>query len=118
MTVQALALTIGASLVLPGKNPACGIDRIYAGDRMSDLLEQASPSTLLVTRLANPHLFRLAELMDVPAICLVRDAPPEAELLQAAGACGSALLVSAAGMEQTCRLLEQCLGADRAGQPA
>ena len=65
---------------------------MYAGDRMSDLLERARPDTLLVTRLANPHLFRMAELMDVPAVCLVLGEAPGPELLQAADASGIALL--------------------------
>lgn len=112
MTVQELARQIGAQLTVPGKSSNSEVARIYAGDRMSDLLEQASADTLLVTRLANPHLFRMAELMDVPGICLVRDRAPEPELLQAAAQSGTALLLSPAGLEQTCRELERCLRAE------
>lgn len=112
MTVQELARQIGAQLTLAGRNSDSQVTRIYAGDRMSDLLEQASADTLLVTRLANPHLFRMAELMDVPAICLIRDDTPEPELLQAAARSGAALLLSPAGLEETCRELERCLRAE------
>jgi len=47
------------------------IDRVYAGDRISDLLAHASRQTLLVTNLSSALLVCAAELMDVPAVCLV-----------------------------------------------
>ena len=50
------------------------IAKIYAGDRVSDLLDQASDTTLLVTNLMSLQLIRLAELMDVPAVCFVNGA--------------------------------------------
>ena len=76
---------------------------------MSDLLERAGPDTLLVTALANPHLFRMAELMDVPGICLVRHPEPGPGLLEAACASGAALLLAGGELEQIRTLLERCL---------
>jgi hypothetical protein len=111
MTVMELARTIGARVLLPGKAESGEIARIYAGDRMSDLLEQATADTLLVTHLANPHLAHVAELMDVPGICLVQGVMPEPGLLAAAAACGTALLVSPVGLEDTRSRLECCLKA-------
>ena len=115
MTLQDLANRAGARLILPGKCPCGGIARVYAGDRMSDLLERAAPDTILVTRLANPHLFRMAELMDVPGVCLVLGAEPGPDLLQAAQASGTALLVSSADLDQTRAQLERCLHVEGAG---
>jgi hypothetical protein len=109
MTVMELAQNIGARILLPGKPGTGEISRIYAGDRMSDLLEQASSDTLLVTHLANPHLAQVAELMDVPGICLVQGVTPEPELMAAAAACGTALLLSPVGLLDTCSRLERCL---------
>jgi len=109
MTVMELAQTIGARVLLPGKAGHGEIARICAGDRMSDLLEQAASDTLLVTRLSNPHLARVAELMDVPGICLVQNIAPEPGLLSAAAACGTALMVSPLELEETCRRLERGL---------
>jgi hypothetical protein len=113
MTLQELARQTGTRLVLPGRRPGGEIARVIAGDRMSDLLEKAGPDTLLVTRLANPHLFRMAELMDVPGICLVRHPEPGPGLLEAACACGAALLVAGGELEETRTLLERCLGTGR-----
>ena len=110
MTLQELARQTGTRLVLPGRRPGGEIARVIAGDRMSDLLEKAGPDTLLVTRLANPHLFRMAELMDVPGICLVRHPEPGPGLLEAACACGAALLVAGGELEETRAALERCLG--------
>jgi hypothetical protein len=109
MTLQDLAEQAGAQLLLPGNRPHGGITRVCAGDRMSDLLEQAGPDALLVTRLANPHLFRMAELMDVPGVCLVLSGQPEPELVRAAEASGTALLVCSAGLSETRARLERCL---------
>ena len=114
MTLQDLANRAGARLILPGKCPCGGIARVYAGDRMSDLLERAGPDTLLVTRLANPHLFRMAELMDVPAVCLALCEAPGPELLEAAKASGTALLASSADLEPVRARLERCLQAGAA----
>jgi hypothetical protein len=106
-----LAQTIGARVLLPGKAGGGEIARIYAGDRMSDLLEQAAADTLLVTHLANPHLAHVAELMDVPGLCLVQGITPEPGLLAAAAACGTALLVSPVSLDDTRSRLERCLQA-------
>jgi hypothetical protein len=110
MTLQELARRSGTRLVLPGRHPGGQIARVIAGDRMSDLLERAGPDTLLVTRLANPHLFRMAELMDVPGICLVRHPEPGPGLLEAACACGAGLLVASGELEETRAAMERCLG--------
>ena len=110
MTLEELARRTGTRLVLPGRRPDAEIARVVAGDRMSDLLERAGPDALLVTPLANPHLFRMAELMDVPGICLVRHPEPGPGLLEAACACGAALLLTGGELDDTRLALERCLG--------
>jgi len=112
VTLQELARRAGTRLLLPGTHPRGEIVRVYAGDRMSDLLEQAGPDTLLVTHLANPHLFRMAELMDVPGVCLVQHQGPEPGLLDAASASGAALMISTEGLEETRARLQRCLCAE------
>jgi hypothetical protein len=110
MTLQELARQTGTRFVLPGRRQGAEIARVIAGDRMSDLLERAGPDALLVTPLANPHLFRMAELMDVPGICLVRQPEVGLGLLEAASSCGAALLLAGGELEETRELLERCLG--------
>jgi hypothetical protein len=81
----------------------------YAGDRISDLIERATPHTLLVTNIANTQLIRVAELMEVPAICLVNGTEPAAELLEAAGKNGTGIIVSTSGLFETCGRLYRVL---------
>jgi len=70
------------------------IKRVYAGDRISDLLSQGGPETPFVTNLTGVHILRAAELMDVPAICLLNGVSPEPELITAAERSAMTLLVS------------------------
>jgi hypothetical protein len=48
-------------------------------------------------------------LMDVPGICLLNGTMPDGELLAAAGAHQTLLMVSPAGMYETCGRIYQCL---------
>ena len=101
MTLQALAGAVQAR-VAHGGALSTEIAAVYAGDKMSDLLEHAGSRTLIVTNLANEQLLRVAELMDIPGICLVEGVEPGAELVQAAAATRTALLVSPYGLFETC----------------
>jgi hypothetical protein len=93
------------------------IDRVYAGDRISDLLNQGNARTLLVSNLSGNQILRVAELMDVPALCLVGGIAPEPELIRAAASAGTVLLVSPFDMFETCGRLYQRLRAANEMQP-
>jgi len=109
--LRRLAREIGARILADGgSSRESEVQRIFAGERMSDLLEQAGPGTLLVTRLASTHLARLAELMDVPALCLAGGTEPSPELLAAAAQVGTAVLVSALEPEAILAHGRSCLG--------
>ncbi|MBM4043776.1 MAG: transcriptional regulator [Planctomycetes bacterium] len=89
--------------------PHIEVHQVYAGDNMSDMLNQVNGATLLVTNLCNTLMARFAELMDVPAICLVNGVAPRAELVSAAAEHGTVLLVSPVSLFETCGRLYQCL---------
>ena len=110
MKVKELAGIIHARLHLGTCSENSEIARVHASDTMSDLIEHAAAGTLLLTTLHNSQLIRVAELMDVPGICLVSGVDPHPELLARARETGTAILVSPAGLEETCRLLEACSG--------
>lgn len=105
-----IAEALGARVVATGPSAGVEIDRVYAGDRISDLLEGAAPRTLVVTNLASRQLMRLAEVMDAPAICFVGGQQVEREVVEAANARGIALLVSPVGVFETCGRLYRLLG--------
>lgn len=109
MKLNELAEKIGAKVLNHGECASIEIDRVYAGDKMSDLLNEASDTTLLVTNLTNPQLVRIAEIMDVPGICLLNGITPEPELVNAAIKQGTTIIVSPYGMFETCKRLYQWL---------
>ena len=102
MNLADLAKKIGARVVTEGNSANHVIDCIYAGDRISDLLTHASQKTLLVTNLSSALLVCVAELMDVPAVCLVGGQAPAPEIVSAAKARGMFLMVSPADLFETC----------------
>ncbi len=83
MRLEDLATRIGATVLTESRTGA-EVTGIYAGDRVSDLLNHASEKTLLVSNLASVQMVRVAELMDVPAICFVNGAAPDDEVLDVA----------------------------------
>ena len=114
MKLDELARRIGAKVLTPGPADA-QITRIYAGDRVSDLLNEASSKTLLVTNLANLQMVRVAELMEVPGICFVDGVEPDREMVELADRNHTMLMVSPVGVFETCGLIYQLLagGAER-----
>jgi len=114
MKLDDLALRIGAKVLTPGPAEA-RITRIYAGDRVSDLLNEASSTTLLVTNLANLQMLRVAELMEVPGICFVEGVEPEREVVELAARNHTMLMVSPVGVFETCGLIYQLLAGTQNG---
>jgi len=104
-----LAKQLGADMIEGGRAGQRRIDRAYAGDRVSDLLNHASDTTLIVTNLANQSVARLIELMEVPGVCLLDGAKPEPAVVETAREHGAALLVSRDGMFETCGKLYKIL---------
>ena len=114
MKVEELARAIEARLVVPGGPGNPDVVRVYGGVTMSDLIANAGPGTLLVTSLANIQLIRVAELMDVPGICLSDGKTPDASVVAQAREAGAALLVSQASRENVCTMAAACLVAEKA----
>ena len=110
MNVKELAHHIDARLLLGNGSGDPEVKRVHAADTMSDLIGHAAADTLLVTSLNNNQLIRVAELMDVPGICLVGGANPDPALLSRAKAAGTAILLTMHSLDETCRQLEHCGG--------
>jgi len=109
MKLEDLAGLIGARIVTPGAPGGTEIAKIYAGDRVSDLLNEASDKTLLVSNVASVQMLRVAELMDVPGICFVNGVEPDAEVVALARENGTLLMVSPGGVFETCGRIYQHL---------
>ncbi len=109
MNLQELARRIGARVVTAGVGADKEVTKIYAGDRVSDLLNEASNKTLLVTNLVNLQMVRVAELMEVPGICFVDGGDPGREIIELAEKHGTLLMLSPLGVFETCGLIYQLL---------
>jgi redox-sensing transcriptional repressor len=114
MKLEDLAANIGANVVTPGKPGGTTVAKVYAGDRVSDLLNEASDKTLLVSNLASLQMLRVAELMDVPGICFVNGVEPDTEMIRLAEDNDTLLMVSPAGVFETCGLIYRALDGERA----
>jgi redox-sensing transcriptional repressor len=109
MKMQELANKIGALVLTTGDSGQHTVTKIYAGDRVSDLLNEASDQTLLVTNLVNLQMVRMAELMEVPGICFVDGVDPGREVIDLANHNNTLLMVSPLGVFETCGLIYQLL---------
>jgi redox-sensing transcriptional repressor len=115
LSLEELAGRIGARIIVSGDQCKTNVTKIYAGDRVSDLLHEASQKTLLVTKLANLQMLRVAELIDVPGICFVDDTDPSDEIIRLAQTNGTLLMVSPLGIFETCGLIFQNLSGKNHG---
>lgn len=110
MTLSRLAALAKLQLLTnPQKAADAEIVRVCAADRISELLSDAAPTTLLVTGLANRHLAHVAELTESPAICLAGGAVPPPEFLDAARNSGLVVLISADDPARTADRLYRAL---------
>ena len=112
MKLNTIADKIDAKVLHQGKFFENEILRFYAGDKMSDLLNEASETTLIVTNLANPQLLRFAEIMDVPGICLLNSTDPPGDVIKAVNRLGTTIIVAPHDMSETCERLQQCLDSE------
>jgi len=111
MNLEELADRIGAALRQRPDAPSREIHRVYAANRMSDLLNGAAPETLLITSLTSPQLFRMADIMDVPGVCVVKGARARRAQVDAAVRRGIAVLLSPWGLRETCDRTNHVLAA-------
>jgi hypothetical protein len=102
MRIQEIADKLAARILVQGDVARGEVVRAWAGDRISDLLNQASNSTLVLTHAVSPHLVRVAELVDLAAVCVVGGQSPGEDFLAQARAVGLWVIVSQAGLFETC----------------
>jgi hypothetical protein len=108
MRAAKLAETIGANIVNPTISGG-EVEHVYAGDRVSDLLNHSSDTTMLVSNLTSGHFIRIAELMEVAGICLVNGHRPCEDDLKVMSEHGVAVLVSPVGLFETCGRIYGCM---------
>lgn len=109
MHIGEIARLTGSRLVVSPQRGRGEVARLFASNTMSDLIANAGHDTLVLTSLNNSQLVRVAELMDIPGICLAGGAAPSAELVESARASGTALLVTTESFETALSRLRAAL---------
>ena len=78
----------GATCVVGEQLADIEVHHAFASDLMSDVLAMSRPDTLLITGLTTPQIIRTAQMLDLPAILVVRgkDVPQDvADLARTTG---------------------------------
>jgi hypothetical protein len=117
MDLASLARLLDARVLVAPREPGRMFARVYAGDRMSDLLAHADDTTLLVTHLNGPGLVRLFDLMEVAGVCVVADIDPDDALLVAARDAGAAMLSVRHELYETCGIIHGALAGRETAPP-
>lgn len=105
-----LAAAVGARVALRAAGAeSARVTKVFASDKISELLHHGAPGTLLVTGLANTHLLRAAGLVEAPAICLTGGREPSPELIDAAREHGVTLMVADGTLAETAETLNRAL---------
>lgn len=88
------------------------VAKVYAGNRISDILRNADNETLLVSGLASRHLLDVAQLLEVPCVCLAGSVSADSKLAQLAESRGIVLIVSALEADEICGRLGKNLSGE------
>lgn len=100
MKLKKLTEKLNARIVSAPHNEEIEIKNFYAGNKISELLNEACSSTVVVSSVINHHIIRVAEILDIPAICLTNNFTPDEEMTKCAEEVGVSLLVSPSGKKE------------------
>ena len=101
MKLGELAARIEATVVVPAGRLDAIIEHVWAGDHVSRLLDESTPVTLVVSRLAATSVIQSAALLDAPAVCVSGGAAPSGEAARLAESLDVAVLVAPHSLEET-----------------
>lgn len=105
MRLRDLAEVIGGTIVVGQDQPDVLIDRAFAADLLSDVLALTEEQTALITGMTNPQVMRVAEILNVLAVILVRGKQPPPKLVEYAKQLQIPLVTTRRTMFETCGLM-------------
>lgn len=105
MEILEIVEALGGEVVVRGNETKSKIQKIFAGDRISDLIHNSTFDTLIVTHLNHVSVVQLYQIFDVPAICLVGDLEPLDVVVEGAQQNEAFLIVSPYEMFETCGMI-------------
>lgn len=81
------------------------VDTACGSDLMSDVLAFVNEKTVLITGLANPHVLRTADMLDLKCLVYVRSKVPNDEIIEQADEQGLAVIATRETAFTACGLL-------------
>jgi len=105
MKLTELARVIEGTIHVGAEQTELLVDRAFAADLLSDVLALTEEQTALVTGMTNPQVMRVAEILNITAVILVRGKIPPPALLEYAEQLGVPLVSTKKTMFETCGLM-------------
>ena len=109
MRLEELVAAVEGEILVRGNHPDVRIQSAFAADLLSDVLSlsQAGTSTTLITGMVNPQVMRVAEILGIAIVIVVRGKVPPPSMVDYAEELGIPLVASPKGMFETCGLMYQ-----------
>ena len=105
MNLRELATAIDGTILVETNSPDVVIDRAFAADLLSDVLSMTEERTTLVTGMVNPQVMRVAEILNVTALIVVRGKVPPQSMLDYAARLSIPVVTTKRTMFETCGLM-------------
>lgn len=86
MLLRQVKEILDAEVLVGADRLDCEVNTAFGADLMSDVLAYAVSGCMLLTGLTNPQIVRVADVLDIAAIIIVRGKKPSPETLRAAAA--------------------------------
>ena len=102
MKLREVAEAIEGSILVGADQPDLLIDRAFAADLLSDVLALTDERTTLITGMVNPQVMRVAEILNITAVIIVRGKTPPPALVQYAQELSIPLITTKKTMFETC----------------
>jgi predicted transcriptional regulator len=84
LTLNEVKIILDADVLTGKEHMDLEVKTAFGADLMSDVLALAKPGSILLTGLTNTQVIRIADVLDIAAIILVRGKKPTAEAIELA----------------------------------
>lgn len=107
MKLQELAQAIHGAVLVDNDGPDVTIDSAFAADLLSDVLSllEGGQNTTLITGMVNPQVMRVAEILSIGAVIVVRGKVPPQSMVEYAEELGIPLITTRLTMFETCGIM-------------
>ncbi len=102
MKLNRIKEILEAEVLVGEDNLELEVQKVYGADLLSDVLAFTKSDSLLLTGLTHPQVIRTAEIVEIKAVCFVRDKRPSDETIELAKKSNITLLCTSLLMYESC----------------